>query len=154
MSRKIIIWFLLTLFSASGFAEERKTEDAKEGANPLTVFFVMEGLAGVNSLMASANPKLYGGAAMLLFPMAGCPNSNKTACTAGLITAESLAVYNLTLDPHKKTKGEIFRSNMIGWQILAGVIGTSSYLTKDKTQKLSIAPLPTGGGFVTYNRKF
>ncbi|WP_157726666.1 hypothetical protein [Thalassotalea crassostreae] len=144
------LFLVLLFFSTNIIAEENP--DVKPQETEITPLMIIgvEALFAVNSWMASEDPHTYGGAAALLFPIAGC---NELYCS-NLIAAESLALYNLSIDDDKTSKSEIFKNNMIAWHIFAGVVGLSEYLIEDKDIKLSFQPISTGGGKIVFDYKF
>ncbi len=125
--------------------------------HPITMFLLMEGMLGVNAWLASENPHAYGAVGALLFPVAaGEGSKSETETWVGIIGAESIAVYNLSIDEDEKSKNEIFKSNMIAWHLFAGVLITTKYIIGDNdgSKSLSINPTRNGGVQLVYNYKF
>ena len=82
--------------------------------------------------------------------------SSTTTDWVALIAAESIAIYNLSIDADEKSQGEIFKSNMIAWNLFLGSIFISEHLTKDMSDDKSISLLPTKdmGAQLVFNYKF
>lgn len=119
--------------------------EKKDEANPLSNFLMAEVLLATNAWMAAESPNAYGVLGALVFPIAGCGDSNKITCGTTLIGFESLAIYNISIDKNKKSKNKIFKENMIAWHIVIGLVTFTEYLTEDKTTELSFKPAPNGG---------
>jgi hypothetical protein len=118
---------------------------------------IVEGLFLLNSWMASQSPNTYGGFAALLFPLgAGEGNGSATTKWVGFIGAESIAIYNLKLDEDKVSKNDVFKNNIIGWHIFAGVTGLTGYIMGDfkSHESLRLLPSPNGGGQLVYSHKY
>lgn len=140
-------------------AEETiKIEPKQDTMHPVAMFFLVEGMLGINAWMASENPRAYGVVGALLFPLAAGGQGDLTATEqwVGLIGAESIAVYNLSIDDEKTSKSEIFKNNMIAWHLFAGALGITSYLVgdTDSNESLSLKPTAYGGAQLVYNYKF
>ncbi len=149
------------IFLISFYSHAEETIDAEPKNNeihPITVFFLLEGMLGINAWLASENPHAYGAVGALLFPLAagGEGSQNETEVWVGLIGAESIAFYNLSIDEEEKTKSEIFKNNMIAWHLFAGVLLTTKYIIgdNDSNESLSIKPNTYGGLQFVYNYKF
>jgi hypothetical protein len=141
---RIFVLVLLIILSANSYAEGNNKNDL----NPLVAVGLFEGIIAVNAWMASKNPQVYGGLAVLLFPVAAAETKNETTFWVSLAAAESLAIYNIGLDEDKYSEGAIFKKNMIGWHLFAGVVGLTAWLSEDdkKEEKVSMAFLPTSNG--------
>lgn len=141
-SCRIFIFFLLIIISAETYAEG----ETKNNLHPLLAFGVLESLFAVNAWMASKNPQVYGGIALLLFPVTMYETKNKTINWVRLAAAESLNLYNISLSKEKNTRNEIFKKNMIGWHLLTGALIITDLLNKDenevKDKKVSVAFVP------------
>lgn len=97
MIKNIFLIVVLCIVNICTYAEEPKID--KKESNYILGFVAFEALIGVNAWMASESPNVYGGAAALLFPLAGgSENVGKITYWSGLAAAESLAVYNLSLN--------------------------------------------------------
>ncbi len=144
---KCILVALLLALSTSLYAEDK----ADKEINPVLAAAFFEGMIAVNAWMASKNPKLYGGAAVLLFPVGAAESKNETTFWVSLAAAEALAIYNISLDEDKYSESEIFKKNMIGWHLFAGAVGLTTWLTNDENKKekvsLGFVPAPKGGVF-------
>lgn len=132
--------------------------DAKEKSesNFLVGAILFEVLAGANSWMASESPNLYGGAAALLFPLADAgENIGEITYWSSLTAAESIALYNLTADENSYKKSEMFKNNMIAWNMFAVVVLTTGFIENEWLNKDVITFVPeNGGGSIALNYKF
>lgn len=143
------------LFGISAYAEESPKKETNATG---TARFVVVGelLLVVNASLAAADPHIYGGALALLSPL-GMRNTTEAASYVHLAAMESLAIYNLKIDPEKKSKGEIFRENMIGWHVSAAVSFAAYYFLSDsrKESERSVALAPSGDGWkLLYSKAF
>ena len=127
----------------------------KEPLHPVLGVLLVEGLLISNAWMASEKPKEYGGFMMLFSPIAGS-SGDKFSDYVGLVGAEAIGLYNLTIDKDKKTKSDIFKENLIGWHIVIGVGALTDYFTDDKKEdsKVYILPIKKGGVKISYNYRF
>ena len=117
---------------------------------------VGEGLIALNAWMASEAPAVYGGLGVLLFPFAGGEHSSsELTYWTGLVAAESLAIYNISIDGDGKSKSEIFKDNMVGWHLFVLAVGVSSYIDSklDKNENIIIEP-EKDGMTLTYEYAF
>ena len=135
---------------SSVFAGEEVQTEKKYPLHPAWEVLIVEGLIVANSWMASQAPGAYGAGAALLFPLNGC---NYSYC-ADLIAAESIALYNLTLDENETSKGEIFKNNMIAWHVFAATGLLFNYFIDDSDAKLGFQPIETGGGKLVINYRY
>ena len=154
MLKNIFLVGILCFISVSTYSEEAK-KDEKE---PKYIFglVVFEALIGVNAWMASESPSVYGGAAALLFPLAGgSENTGKITYWSGLVAAESLAVYNLSLNEDEYTKSEIFKNNMIAWHVFAGVVVAAGLVENKFFNKDTVTFIPDrNGGHIAFSYKY
>ncbi len=157
MVRLFKICFIFCLFVISSVAKSETNFIKNTHISPLNKVLIAEGLFLVNSWMASESPNTYGAIAALLFPI-GAAGGNESATTkwVGFLSAESLAIYNINLDEDKENKSDIFKNNMIGWHIFAGLTGLTGYIMGDfdSDESLSLLPLLSGGAQFVYSNKF
>ena len=116
-------------------------------------FLVVEGIVGLNAYLASRDPRAYGIAGALLFPIAAAGGkASETTRWVGVASIEALALYNINLDKNKMSSGEIFRNNFIGWHAVAGIMAITGYfagdLDRDKKVALNYLAEPRGGRFM------
>ncbi len=155
IQKLLIILLLHTPFFV--FAEEINLEKQSDDIHPMTMFLIVEGMLGVNAWLASEDPQAYGLIGALLFPFAaGEGNNSDVEKWVGLIGAESIALYNLSIDKDKKTKSEIFKENVIAWHLFAGILLATNYLVGDEktNETISVEPVAYGGAQLVYNYKF
>lgn len=145
MTYKSILYFYLLLLPSICNATDIDIKTEEKDFNPVVTFVALEALIGVNAWMASEEPQAYGALGAIFFPIAGCEYARGKSCTTNLIAVESLAVYNLSIDPDKKSKSEIFKDNMLAWHLVMLTIGTTFYLDEKKSKKINLTPLPDGG---------
>jgi hypothetical protein len=153
---------LTALFLIGGCLVQSVSAD--EGEKTLTgpqiagMALMLEGVIGINAYLASLNPKVYGVAGALLFPLAGgSSKSSETARWVGLAAVEALALYNISIDEDKMSKSEIFRANIIGWHAAAGIMAVTGYFAGDfnKDKKMSLNYMPeTHGGRLILSYRF
>ena len=157
MERLFANIFIFSLLFISAGAKSETNFIENDEISTINKILIVEGLFLVNSWMASESPNTYGAIAALLFPI-GAAEGNNSATTkwVGFLSAESLAIYNINLDEDKERKSDIFKNNMIGWHIFAGLTGLTGYIMGDFESKesLSLIPMSTGGGKFVYNYKF
>ena len=118
---------------------------------------LFESAIAANSLLAAADPHLYGAIGSLALPASFI--SDRYSTTTNVVTlvgTESIAFYNLNIDEKSRTKSEVFRKNMIGWHMFAAIAGLTGYLMGDITSIDSIvmSPTPGNGIKIAYNLKF
>jgi hypothetical protein len=154
MTYKSILYFNFLLFCSTCNATDTDNKTEAKDFNPVVTFVVLEALIGANSWMASEEPQVYGALGAILFPMVGCEYARGKSCTTNLIAVESLAIYNLSINPDKKSKNEIFKDNMIGWHLVMLTMGTTLYLDEKKSKKINLVPLPDGGGSLSFHYNF
>lgn len=132
---------------------------AEDDSQPstLSLALVTEGVFIVASGAASRKPHQFGAIAALIFPAAalGSETSNTTNMVT-LIGAETLALYNLTVDTNDRTRTEIFQKNMIGWHALALAVGVTGYIMGDFGSNKSVAVVPAkdNGAKIMYSYNF
>ena len=73
MRRKCLLFLLLLTSTPSLYVDEI----APKEINPVLAVGFVEGMIAVNAWMASKNPKLYGGLAVLLFPIGAVESKNE-----------------------------------------------------------------------------
>jgi hypothetical protein len=145
---------LLNLSQPLKAEEESKPAKRPFHENPVLMVLLMEGLLGVNALMASNDPHAYGAFTALVFPLAAFDNNlSNTTQFVMLGAGEAMAFHNIGIDEDEETKGEIFRDNMKAWHGFFVVGLTTAYLMgdlekKDKTTSFSFMPLKEGGHFM------
>lgn len=110
--------------------------------HPVWGVLIMEGFVVANSIWASNKPAEFGTALALLSPIAGCSSHY----CMGLIAAESIALYNLTVDTETTSKDEILRNNIIAWHLMAGAVMLTGYLIDEPDVKLGFYPIIDGAG--------
>lgn len=154
MPYKSILYVYFLLLSSICNATDIDIKTEEKDFNPIATFAALEALIGVNAWMASEEPQVYGALGALLFPMAGCEYTQGQGCVSNLIAVESLAIYNLSINPDTKSKHEIFKDNMIGWHLVMLTVGTNFYLDKKKSKKINLTPLPDGGGSLSFHYDF
>ena len=161
MDNKVIkILLSCILFTSfSSWAEDQvKIDPQQDEIHPAILFFIFEGLLGVNAWMASESPHIYGGVGALLFPLVAGGEGNPTNAQiwTGIIGGESIAIYNLTINENKKSKSHIFKNNMIACHLFAGALGITGYLSgdADSDESLSVRPMQHGGTQLVYNYRF
>jgi hypothetical protein len=130
-------------------ASEVPPPTEKKDSHPIWGLLIMEGFLVTNAWMASEDPSGYGGFLALVAPISGC----EFYCS-GLIAAESIAIYNMSIDENKNSKSEIFKNNMIAWHVFAAVGGVASYFIDDEDIKLSFKPSMNSGGNLVFNYRF
>ena len=136
----------------SVFAEEREKEWTD---SPIANVVLIESLFGVNAYLASLDPRAYGVAGAVLFPI-GAINGESSLSNAtlwvGLASAEALALYNIGLDEDEMSDSEIFKNNFIGWHVVTGIIAVTGYFSGDfnRNKKIALNYLaePRGGRFM------
>jgi hypothetical protein len=106
----------------------------------------VEGAIAVNAYLASMNPQIYGAVGLAIFPIMIQPSTTEAWLAVGAL--ETVPLYNLTIDPDKKSNSQIFKANEIAWHAAVGLLATTGYLTKDKKMSLSYVPQPHGGKLV------
>ena len=156
LNGKFRLWLLLSLLLAPLMASA--AENDEDGVNPLLVVGVFEGLVAANAWLASQDPMAYGVAGALLFPIGAAEAESDTMFWVSLTAAESLAIYNMSIDTDRHSKSDIFRDNMIAWHVFVGVVGLTSWLTEDSEPEdklaLSFRPEQTGGGQLVLTYRF
>jgi hypothetical protein len=144
--------------SAEQPKEIKNTDIPKENNGTATMLLIGEALFALNAGMAALSPKAYGIVGAIVFPI-GAANGSATSETTrwvGLAAAESIAVYNLTINENRKSKGEIFVENMIAWHIFTGIVFLTNSLTSDLKKStnasLDYVPVKNGGGLMLSKR--
>ena len=127
----------------------------------VSTIVAVEAMLGINAWMASESPKVYGGFSALLFPFAGAgagagdASRGKITYWSGVLAAESISIYNLSLDEDKESKSDIFKNNMIAWHIFLGVVSTAFIVENKYFNQENISFIPAkGGGQIAFNYKF
>jgi hypothetical protein len=144
--------------SADLTKEIKNTNQPKPKFGTGQQYIFAEAMIAVNAGLASLSPKAYGIAGVILFPIATAngPTTSNTTRWVGFGAVESLAVYNITINENKKSKGEIFLENIIAWHLVAGIVGLTDILTgdqkKDTTVSLDYVPTKNGGGLLLSKR--
>lgn len=110
----------LLFISDSALGSENEKEKELSGTQYVTGFLLLEGAIAANALLASSNPRVYGGFVTLVLPVAGYVTAPPSTGEAGRwITAGTLAVlgiYHMTaLDPERMTKSEIRKKSFVAW---------------------------------------
>jgi hypothetical protein len=150
--KKFVLWssnktifktiFLFVFLSVGTVKANESQEQKKIEPNPFYMFHSAEALFAVNAWMASEDPNAYGAIGALVFPIAGC---NVKYCL-DLAAFETVAIYNLSIDPDEMSKSEIFKNNIIAWHLAAGFTMLSAHIFEDKGYKLNFIPTFDGGG--------
>ncbi len=115
-----------------------------------------EGLTLLNSGLAAANPKIFGGAAILVAPL-GCAEgdgSDHTSRAANWVMCggfATLGAYDVTAYGEHYSSRQVFAQNFVAWNLMEGAaLITAHYTGEDSamtraTRHLSIVPQPHGG---------
>ena len=121
---------------------------------PLLVLMV-EGAAGLNAAMASADPHAYGGLLALMAPIACGDGMEKGEPVpwAAFTVVEAMAFYDMTAYGSDYDRGKVFHDNFVAWNALFVVGGAVAYFTQDTpaekvAQHLSLVPLPRHDGMM------
>src|SRR5262249_28511465 len=121
---------------------------------PLLILMV-EGAAGLNAAMASADPHAYGGLLALIAPVATVDGmaEGQPVAWAMFTVAEATAAYDMTAYSGDYDRGKAFQDNFVAWNVLFVVSGAVAYFTRDTpaekvTQHLSFTPLPRHDGMM------
>jgi hypothetical protein len=143
-------------------ADEAAAAPPSKTLNTTTVVSLFEGLAALNSGMAAASPRGFGGAAIVLAPL-GCAEGSGSSQGAhwvmcgGFVT---LGIYDTTAYGKQYSRRQVFAHNVVAWNLMAGAAlitahyaGSDSAMTK-VTQHLDIASQPHGGLHLDWNWTF
>jgi len=156
-SLKILLIILSIAASQFSYAGDKYVDRP----NPFLIAAIIEGGLVANALLASQNPQLYGVAGVLIFPfhlvMSDGAAEDSGMAKALVVGAESIAIYNITLDEDKYSEGEIFRNNLIGWHIFLGVGAAYYYLRGERRSpdKMSMSFVPSvDGGRIQFGFRF
>jgi len=151
----ILLMMMVMVISQKVPATEKEIKMDDPGY--LKLFLIGEGLVIVNAYLAAENPTAYGAAGALLFPLLSSPDSNSSMHKwAGLVLAESIALYNLSIDKDKQQKSEIFRDNIIAWNIFAVAMLAmdSPFQDDNNTISLNYRPTNAGGHLLEFTYRF
>lgn len=147
----IVLGFLGIIQPVSADEGEKKWTGPRIAGTVL----IVEGAVGLNAYLASLNPRVYGVAGALLFPIAAANSDSKSSDTtrwAGLASVEALALYNIGLDEDRMSDSEIFLNNFIGWHAAAGIMAITGYFAgdfnRDRKVALNYVAEPHGGRFI------
>ncbi|MFO6418610.1 hypothetical protein ACLBKS_00230 [Hylemonella sp. W303a] len=154
---KIVFSMTILLSMLIGLSAHSEETSKKEMSGLDTTRFVVMGevLIGVHAYFASLNPHVFGGVSALLSPLGMTGSTRDSYLT--LAAMESMAIYNMTIDPEKKSKGEIFKENMIGYNLAFAAVFSVSYLLRvSPSEKESfVAFAPAGDGWkLLYRQTF
>lgn len=113
-----------------------------------------EAFVGVNAGLAALDPTVYGVAGALLFPFGlangGGSGSSDVAMWVDLAALETLAIGNIAIDKDAVSGRDVFIGNVIGWHLVAAVMGLTSYFTERSSKhdglSLAVAPGYRGAG--------
>ena len=124
------------------------THSRAQEIGPIEGFVMLEGAATLLSWVASQDPQAYGAVSAVGFFVV---NQNRNEMTAFdwtvFASIETLSIYNIGLDKDEHGESEIFRNNMIGWQLVFGVAALAEWLTSDDGKKgAHLDFVPTGQG--------
>ena len=145
---RYILIIITIMFTGILQAESLPEEKSKLNYVLTTVSAIVavEAMFGINAWMASESPKVYGGFSALLFPFAGAgageASRGKITYLSGVLAAESISIYNLSLDEDKESKSDIFNNNMIAWHIFLGVISTAFIVENKYFNQENISFIP------------
>lgn len=145
--RGLVAFWLLGLAFVAGDAAAQ--EDKSTSWLQVTGLVVaVEGAIAVNAYLASMNPKVYAGVAGVIYPIMIQPSTQDAWLVVGAL--ETVPVYNLTIDPDKKSPSQIFKANEIAWHAAVGLLLTTGYVTKITKEKMSLGymPEPHGGKLI------
>lgn len=160
----IILSILTTSFGV--FADEgAKNQENASSPSPLAKFAIFEGILAGLSWIGTTD---YSGIFVITNPWAmaeALHDKNDTLFYTGMVSAEAMALYSVSLDDDKYTRGELFKKNMIAWHILFGVIGVTDWLTggdgftvylgQNETEAVSSTFVPLiDGGELSVNFRF
>jgi hypothetical protein len=148
-------WLAIIVLGLLGITQPVSAEEGEKewtGSRIAGAVLILEGVVGLNAYLASLNPRVYGVAGALLFPVAAANSEGKSSDTTrwvGLASVEALAIYNIGLDEDKISDSEIFRNNFIGWHAAAGIMAVTGYFAgdfnRDKKVALNYIAEPHGG---------
>lgn len=153
---KIAVLATAVFFSSSAIAEDKSPSPNEP--NYFLLLLIGEAVIGVNAYLASIAPHPYGTISALAFPLAAINGrSSETARWVMLGSAEAIALYNIRIDENKKSRSDIFKSNVIAWHAFLGISLTTAYFTGDlkDNKRASLAYIPeAGGGRLLFSYRF
>jgi len=157
MRRFVSTIFLTVILISSGVQADEIIENSDDKIHPIVQFAVFEGIITGLSWLGTTN---YAGIFVITHPFAlaeALNESNDTLFYTGVVSAEALAIYSISLDEDEYSRGERFRKNMIAWHVFFGVVGVTAWLTgddgffdgfvhnQDESVAFSFTPLINGG---------
>ncbi|HHL72126.1 MAG TPA: hypothetical protein ENJ29_06420 [Bacteroidetes bacterium] len=144
--------YLLIALLCAGFfpAQTQGGENEKSNSSFRTYLLPVIGFeagAAFCSIWAAYSPKSLGVAFAVFAPIATHGTDGYRTTWPVLIGFESLAAYNLIIDEKSRTRRELFRENMIGWQLFALFTGSVALLQKSNSLAFAYIPAKRGGVF-------
>jgi hypothetical protein len=140
------------------FAPPASAEEAERTFFQDPNVLVIEGFLVANSYLASLNPRAFGVFCAIFCPTGG--GVSDWSSTSGVVTlasVEALSIYDIGINSDKVSEGEIFKRNLIGWNIVLGINALAEHLTgqTNKGKKMSFGFAPDrNGGTLLLSSKF
>ena len=153
---KTVIFLTLLFLNSTATSNENNnaTPKAQYTPGPIQTFFQYEGLIAFNSLLAASDPQAFGAILTLLSPLSV---SEKTTSTTRNITfggVVSIGLYNgFELSNDNYSKNDIFKQNMIAFNLLTISAIITEKLTNDPDTSISITALDQSY-YLSLNKKF
>lgn len=138
---------------------EQAAPAAVQKASTTQMVFLAEGLAVVNAGLASANPRTYGGAVLLLSPLALTESHLKASDWVGVGSFAAIGVYDTSAYGTSYSRGRVFAENFVAWNLLYAAILATDHFDKgaaadDAGGHLSIVAVPGDGVRMNYRWAF
>ena len=140
----LLLLFITTIANADEVENQKKP-------SILAMVALVEGIIIVNGLIASEAPKDYGWAMTAISPFAMANEGSEYTKWAGLISLAAIGQYNVKMGQDEEySKGEIFKRNVIGLHIFAGLVAITEKLTGQKieTKHVFLSPNINGTSLV------
>ena len=134
------------------------TEKKNNNSHIRTILY-FEGLVAANAYIASQSPDSYGKVAYIVSPFVISSSTSKEVNIVSFLGFLAIGHYNINkIDQNTMSESEIFKRNMVAWNILGALVATTYYVTGKKPDNnkfsLNIIPIRGNGALLTFSYRF
>lgn len=152
---KIAVLFLLCCFSSSLLANNSKSfsqENSKLGV--IEELAILEGMILFNSALISYDPEAFGGILTLFSPLAASEHSQNETQILTVAGTASIGLWNaLELKDSKYSKGDVFKSNFIAFNLLILSTHLSDLVFEDNSESVAVQNM-NDGFLISFQSRF